>query len=206
MPNSPANQQVPARWLSPTENPWGVEVLDCTANAATMISTTESAEIAKKYNEERRTDGAALQNQTFNPALRVSCHLAYGITQRAADGPIFKSRAMEEKWDIYLYGDRLYFCRSWTGELNYRVTVDCEPPELKILQIETARESDAQIAMRDVDFLIKTHVLRAKALHPLPTNIGQDIEKLALFSFTLYGRLGLYGTFAETIGTSWYTA
>lgn len=53
--------------------------------------------------------------------------------------------------------------------------------------IETSQKSAEKIVVRDVDFLVKSHVLGAKALHPLPRDMGRDNEKLALFSFAVWG-------------------
>jgi hypothetical protein len=197
-------QTIPAHWLAPNDNPWGLAVLDCTHNACTTMSTTANIEIAKKYNSLRNLTGEELQNELFNPALTITCSLLYNVAKRAPDGPVFKSQIMEEKWDIYFYGDHLYFCRSWGGELFYRVALECEPPTMKVSLIEASHKINEKSAVRDVDFLIKSHVLSAKALHPLPREIGRNTQKLALYSFSAYGRMGLYGTFEETIGTPCY--
>jgi hypothetical protein len=168
------------------------------------MSTTANIEIAKKYNSLRNSTGEELQSELFNPALSITSNLLYNVAKRSPDGPVFKSQVMEEKWDIYFYDDHLYFCRSWGGELFYRVTVECEPPTLKVSLIEASHKTNEKSAVRDVDFLIKSHVLSAKALHPLPREIGRNTQKLAVYSFAAYGRMGLYGTFEETIGTPCY--
>ena len=201
---SRSKQKVAARWLAPSENPWGLAVLDCTQFACTMISFTDSIEIARKFDNLRSSTGEELRNEIFNPTLSIACSLAYKISKRAPDGPIFKSRVMEEKWDIYLYDDHFYFCRSWGGELFYRAAMQCEPPTLRVLGVETGQKNDEKTALRNVDFLVKSHVLLAKALHPLPRELGRDTQKLAVSSFSAYGRIGLYGTFEETIGTPYY--
>ncbi len=123
--HSQAKQKIPARWLAPSENRWGLVVLDCTQNACTMMSTSRSIEIVKRYHDLRNSTGEELRNRVFDPTLSVSCSLAYNVARRAPDGPVFKSHVMEEKWDIYLY-----FCRSWGGELVHRAAVECEPPAL----------------------------------------------------------------------------
>jgi hypothetical protein len=201
---SQSKQKTPARWLAPSDNPWGLVVLDCTQFACTMISFTANSEIAEKYDHLRSSTGEEFRNQVFNPTLSIPCNLAYKVTKRAPDGPIFKSQVMEVKWDIYLYDDKLYFCRSWGGELFYRATLECEPPMLRVFLVETNQKSDERSTIRNVDFLIKSHALQAKALHPLPENIGRDTEQLAVHSFSVYGSRGLYGTFEETIGTPYF--
>lgn len=202
--DSPSKQKAAIRWLAPSENRWGLEVLDCTQYANTMMSFTGDVEIAKKYQNLRRSTGEELPSQVFNPTLSIPCDLAYKIRRRAPDGPIFKSQVMEVKWDIYLYNDQLYFCRSWGGELFYRATAECEPPTLRVLLVETSQRIDEKNAVRNLDFLMKSHALQAKALHPLSESMGRDTQKLAQFSFAAYGCRGLYGTFEETIGTPYY--
>lgn len=198
-------EKVQARWLPPGKNPWGLVILDCTQIALTMVSYTRSSEIAEKYAMLRSATGEELRSKVFNTIQSVNCSLAYNGAARRSDGPIFKAQSMEEKWDIYLYDDYFYFCRSWTGDLFYRATVKWEPPMLRVLVIDTThQESDEKAAIRDVDFLIKSHVLLANALHPLPRDIGKNTEKLALCSSQAYGRMALYGTFEETIGTPYF--
>jgi hypothetical protein len=130
--------------------------------------------------------------------------LTYQIEDRAADGPIFKSPSMEVKWDIYLFSDQMFFCRSWTGDLVYRATVKVEPSELRVLNVETTQQESSKMVVRVTDFLVKSHVLGAVALHPLGEELGRNAEKLAAYSFGYYGCMGRYGTLEETIGTAYY--
>ena len=94
---------------------------------------------------------------------------------------------MEVKWDIYLYDDKLYFCRSWSGEMLYRATTKCEPPILHVVLAETAnramRSHAAPCGFSDQECMR----LQAKALHPLPENLGRNPEQLARHSFWAYG-------------------
>jgi hypothetical protein len=195
---------VAACWLEPNENRWRVSVLDCTKFADGMVSFTGSPEIAKGYNEQREASGQELPGVEFKPIRSVPCDLTYKIMKRPPDGPVFKSRIMEEKWDIYSYDERLFFCRSWTGELIYRAAVKCEPPILKVLMVESSEDLPEKLTVRQVDFLVKSHLMLATALHPLPLELGRDEKKQAVHSFGRYGRRGRYGTLEETIGTAYY--
>jgi hypothetical protein len=48
-----------------------------------------------------------------------------------------------------------------------------------------------------IDFLIVSHVFGREIPHPLPSAyFERSPEDLALFSFSEFGRRGLYGTFA----------
>jgi hypothetical protein len=197
-------QAVPARWLDPGENPWGLRLLDCSQNACSMMSTAADPEIARTYARLRNSTGEELRSAAFHPTLSIACNLAYDVSQRIPDGPVFKSQVMEEKWDIYIFDDYLYFCRSWGGQIFYRVALQHEPRALKVHLVEAGHKTNEKATLRDVDFLIKSHVLSAKALHSLPQELGRDIQKLVLFSFSAYGRMGLYGTIEETIGTPYF--
>jgi hypothetical protein len=200
----PKKQKVSARWLQPNENPWGLPVLDCSQYAKGMMSTTSSFEVAKKYSELREASGQELVGLEFRPIHSVPCNLTYQVENRPADGPVFKSQAMEVKWDIYLYEERLFFCRSWDGELIYRAAVNCGPPTLKVLMVESSQDLPEKLAVRQVDFLVKSHLMLALALHPLLVELGRDEEKQAAYSFACYGAKGCYGTLEETIGTAYH--
>ncbi len=200
----PNKQKITARWLQPNENLWRLPVLDCTQYADGMMSFTGNSEVAKKYGELRGASGQELLRLDFKPAQHFACNLTYTINKRPADGPIFKSRVMEEKWDIYSYEEGLFFCRSWSGELIYRAAAKCEPPALKISMVESSQQLPEKLAVRQVDFLIKSHLMLATALHPLPADLGRDAEKQATYSFSCCGAKGRYGTLEETIGTAYY--
>jgi hypothetical protein len=200
-PSRPENPS--ARWLQPDENRWRLPVLDCTQYANGMTSFTGSPEVAKKYSDLRAASGKELLRVDFN-AQRVTCNLTYKINKCPPDGPVFKSRVMEEKWDIYLYEEHLFFCRSWSGELVYRVAAICELPELRICELERTSQVPEKLAVQQIDFLVKSYLMLATALHPLFPDLGQDEEKQALQSFSTYGNKGLYGTLEETVGTPYY--
>jgi hypothetical protein len=200
----PKKQKVSARWLQPNENIWRLPILDCTQYADGMTSFTESPQVAQKYSELRKASGQELPGVEFKPIQSVPCNLAYEINKRPADGPVFKSRIMEEKWDIYSYDERLFFCRSWSGELIYRAAVKCELPTFEVLMVESSEKLPEKLAVQQVDFLVKSHLLLAMALHPLLAELGHDAEKQAMHSFGRYGNKGRYGTLEETIGTAYY--
>lgn len=69
--------------------------------------------------------------------------------------------------------------------------------------VETGLKDDEdQFVVQQVDFLIKSHLLGSISLHPLPKNMRMDPpDVLATFSFAMFGRRGLYGTFQDTLTT-----
>jgi hypothetical protein len=52
------------RWISSSENPFGIRVLDCRSVSHNMVSTTSSPQIAAKFTELRSSDGVWSKNST----------------------------------------------------------------------------------------------------------------------------------------------
>lgn len=188
-------------WLEPDQNPFGLRVLDCRPFSTTMISTTKDPNIAARFTHLRTASGEEHQGRHPEDALSVRCELTYPFNGESRNGPLFVAQQMEDKWDIYLYDGHLYFARSWTGELALRATIEFKEKEAVITEIETSRGKvidDPALAVRMVDFLLKTHLFRKEAPHPFPQGIPEDKKTLALYFFSEYGRWAFYGSFEDT--------
>ena len=190
----PGVHRIPA-----AENPFGVDVWDCRAFTHTMLSTTASAEIARRYVELRSSQGNEYRGQAPTNAHLITCKLTYPLSHPRSEGAHFKSEQMEDKWDIYLFDERLYFVRSWTGELTFRAQVRHDLGALQLTTLAVADNQDPAFAPRIVDYLVKTHVLQHEAPHPLPSHLPQTARDIAVFSFSLFGRRCAFGTYADTI-------
>lgn len=104
---------------------------------------------------------------------------------------------MEDKWDICLYDNTLYFARSWTGELWFRAIIEVDGVGLRVTRIDAKGDDFADrkpFAIRVVDFLIKSHLLGFEVPHPLPSDLPDDPETITTYSFQWYGRRGLFAT------------
>lgn len=85
--------------------------------------------------------------------------------------------------------------------LEYRARLVVRGDGVDVIGVEartTDVESDPPYAVAAVDFLIRSHIYRQPVPHPLPEDAGSDLFELTMFSFSKYGRRGLYGTFADT--------
>jgi hypothetical protein len=71
------------------------------------------------------------------------------------------------------------------------VVSEVEATRGKVMDVPT-------LAVRMVDFLVKTHLYRIEAPHPLPTSLPDDKQTLALYSFSEYGRWAFFGSFEDT--------
>jgi hypothetical protein len=179
--------------MLPDESIFGVETLDCREYATTMLSTTKSREIATRFGELRNLSRDDLRLATFAGSRSMSCNLSYPVPMMPKDGPVFRAAQMEDKWDIYLYEGHLYFCRSWTGQLIYRARIESAQGNTRVNRIDFSPEGENPDPAEQVHFLIGNHLLGLNAPHPLPRTMGKDPRELALWSFTQYGRRGLYG-------------
>ena len=188
-------------WILASENPFGIDVLDCRRITQGMVSMTGDESVAKTFGMLRSSQGRECLGQKPKECLSVACELEYPPVQTPKDGPLFKAAVMEDKWDIYLYDSRLYFCRSWSGVLRYRARIRVETDKLCVTQIDYAksRSKEPLDAVRVVDYLIKSHLYRVVVPHPFPRNMPNDPETLALDSFSRFGRRCRYGSYDDTL-------
>jgi hypothetical protein len=182
-------------------NPFTVDGYDCLAFVKSMLSTTKDQDIAAKFVALRSSVGSNHAGQMPANATAIEYRLVYpggGI----ADGALFKAQQMEQKWDIYLYGDSLYFCRSWTDALVFRAKFSTTADGLAVETIWAdvdAIEGGRDQAVRQVDYLIKNHLLRRVVPHPLPEALPKDPNTVGLYSFNLYGNKCCFGTYDDTL-------
>ena len=184
------------------ENPFDANGYDCLAFARSMLSTTADPAVATSYSAQRASDGRDRVGLFPPDAVALDCRLVYALAEAIAEGPVFKASHLEEKWDLYLYGGRLYFCRSWTGALVFVADCTVADTELTITQIIASSSGtgmDYRYAVRQVDYLLRSHWLQQAIPHPLPAGMDRDPKAVGLFSFSQYGWRCCFGTFEETL-------
>ena len=190
----------PLQWVSvDTDDCQQVHLLDCRSIALTMMSTTQDADVAASFSHLRVSDGRQHVGQMPPDPTAIDCLLEYeGWPLR--EGPLFKADEMEDKWDIYQWNGQLYAVRSWTDDLIITADLSVQGTNASIRRIVAAADrvfGDAAFAVRTLDFLIESHVFGRECPHPLPAAyLGRAPDDLALFSFSQFGRRGLYGIFA----------
>ncbi len=189
------------RWLEPEESPFGIRVLDCRPVALSMTSVTQDPAVAFKFSQLRTSLGAEHVGCLPEESVEVACDLDYTVKGRSSDGPLFKAQEMEDKWDVYLYEGHLYFARSWTGTLVARARLTVVEPKAYVDRIDVSAPAadDPVHVVRQIDYLIKSHLYRQPCPHPFPESVRGADADLALYSFSLYGRRGLFGSYEDTI-------
>jgi hypothetical protein len=191
------------RWLEPEQNPWGLRLLDCRPLTLTSTSTTDDPRTARSFANFRLSRGS--QHKGLSPAnsSRLECDLRFPFNGESDDGPLFLADVMEDKWDIYLYDDHLYFARSWSGELRLRAKIDFAAPEARIPWVEAdlrGELGDPIFVISTVDFLMKSHLYRSETPHPIPQGHSDDPQKIAAFSMNVFGRWASFAKLGDTTG------
>lgn len=207
------------RLVEAQDNSFGLRLVDCSSIAASMISTTSDPAIAESFAQLRASSGAEYEGTLPNNPIIISCTLSYTDWpyNPTENGPVFKAEPMEDKWDIYYYANLLYIVRSWNGllalvaklEFSTDSATDAATATLSEIVVDeqavpfiagSSTELDIAYIVRVVDFLIKSHIYNRIAVHPLPSEINPDnLQEIALFSFSQYGRRGLYASYEETL-------
>lgn len=179
-------------------------VLDCRAFIANLTAWTANPEVAKQFTQARFRDGREYLDQRPKNALQLPANLSFPYNGTHEDGPIFMAQVMEEKWDMFLHGNRLYVARSWTSKLVIVATCHFLADRVEVSNIEVDDDyvvGQSNYPAQLLDFLIKSHMSRWLVAHPMPQSwLGKSAEELAKLSFGSFGRFGLFGTFENTIG------
>jgi hypothetical protein len=85
--------------------------------------------------------------------------------------------------------------------LVLRAAVRFQDGEAIVSEVEASRAKvadDPTLAVRMVDFLVKTHLYRIEAPHPFRPDLPDDKRSLALWSFREFGRWACYGSYEDT--------
>lgn len=191
-----------ATWLAADapNNPFGMAGFDCSDFVGSMLSTTTNPSIAFSFTRFRSSDGREYIDQLPADAAAVECNLRY--EGEAREGPLFKASEMEDKWDIYLWKDRLSFCRSWTGELCFVAELFISAGQVIVRRVwYSLPQTTASLAVEQMNFLIMSHLYGSPSPHPLPSDLPPEPQAVALFSFSQYGRRCWFGTYENTLGT-----
>lgn len=193
------------KWIEANDNPYKLKVFDCREYAINRISTTQNEEVAKNFSSTRQSDGKEYIGRFPNNGAKVEVDLNFyskilpGFENGIVDGVLFKAKTMEEKWDIYKYANFIFYVRSWTGEIvyfsNYIETDTGFKVDLIVLDDNKINETDPHFEFRVVEFLIHSHILKLTVPHPIPKTLENDPDKIAAYSFSMFGNRGYFATY-----------
>ncbi len=200
----PAEDASVPHWVDANDNVFGIRVLDCRPLISRVTAWSANPDVANRFLELRRSDGREHVGRLPEDAIAVHCSLEYAFAGAHDEGALFRAGSMEEKWDMFLYGETLYAARSWTGTLVLAAQCHFLPEKVRVSSIAAGpatASSGPQYVERVLDFLIKNHMSGMIVPHPVrPEQRTESEEHLAVGSFSEFGSRGPFGTFEETRG------
>lgn len=210
------SEEFDLQWLEPEESEFNIRVLDCRPFTGTRVSFAAEEQNAQTFLSTRDSGGEHHRGKSPENARSFSSDLSYPInaliysqilkrspeTRDLPEGKIFKAAEMEEKWDVYYFNKYFYFVRSWTDKIACRARAEEEGLYLNITGIEYDGETageDKDYHLRAVDYLLKTFVIGLTVPHPIPADVENTPESIALYSFSFAGRHAKFASYEDTI-------
>lgn len=191
-------------WIEPGQSPFGIRVLDLRQRVFGTTAWTTNENIAAHFATSRRSTGDHHAGKFPASVVSWDCNIVFRYSGEHQEGPVFKAPVMEDKWDMYVFADRLYAVRSWTDDLWF--VAECSFGQDKVtittLHADSTRAGDDKAyALRVIDYLVKSHMSNMVVPHPMPDSFrDKSIDEIAEHSFSLFGRRGLFASFDETLG------
>ena len=185
------------QWYDPgDDNPFGVRFLNVRGLTRCVTSTTGDQHIAETFLAQRDSDGREFMGANIETPETLACELTFPHNGDTLEGIVFKAESMDVKWDIYVYDSVFLFVRSWTGKLQYRAFAEIGDSYIRIDKIETSSDH-IKTAPQAVYFILGTHAMQRVLPHTIPRETPHDPQKIALWSFSMYGNLAYYATYED---------
>ncbi len=189
-------------WVEPDAHASGLRCLDCRVPAALPLDPATVPEQAERFALLREDDGRLLARARPEDALSLPASLQLPVpSAETRDGTLFAAKSLEDKWDVFLFEGWLYFRRSWSGQLIYRASLRTDGTRAFVETVQApgeAASSDAAFCVREVDYLVKSHLYGLEVPHPLPAELQGSDRELAEFSVQRHGRRACWASYGDT--------
>jgi hypothetical protein len=186
------------KWLDASTNPWGVPVLDVRPLTLSMLSLTKSEQIARNAVSYGGEDGSSFAAQAPPVARTIACELPYRIDRMLADGVLFKPSRMEHKWGIFACSGRIVCVRSWLREVHVTAelrVVDAGRAEVtSITGVFREDDEPADLTVRTLDYLLRTHALAEEYPLPWPETAAIDLKTIGMSCMSFAGNMAHFVT------------
>jgi hypothetical protein len=175
-------------WLAVGDgNPFDAPVMDIRAFTLNVVATTPDKSVAENYTRSRKSNGQEFIGKEPRSPVSLKTEITYPHNGAELEGVVFKSTAMEIKWDIYAYGEWFYFVRSWTSDLVYKVKYTNTGNSLVLTQVIAADQCSEETA-QDIHSIMLTHPLgRVWPFHVPEHMQDSDGKSIALYMFSQFG-------------------
>lgn len=185
--------------IEPSENPWGIKLIDLRSISQTMTSTSKDRQMAINAISYGQEDGTTFWNQKPNNNTTIPSNISIPIDGTLAPGVLFTPSTMEHKWAIYFDGEYLIFIRSWLREVMVTAKTSQKNGQLIVEAItgEFAEGETEQFTNSFLNFLLISHAINEDIPAPLPKRLETETGTAGLWAFSSYGNKANYGTFDE---------
>jgi hypothetical protein len=197
VPDEEPEPELPeVHWLQGEDSPTGRKVLDCRAYALGVHLTTSDEDAAEKFAQLTLSDGSELEGKTPEDSWLVDVSWDFDYDQLAPMTAGMRAQTTEDLWMIDYRDERLYFRRSWTGQLvfmaTFRVvpTVGAQITRIWVTGKDHFGKASPEYAAAYVRHLIDTHLLGILTPFPIPPDFPEDDKAIASFVFHSVGRRG----------------
>jgi hypothetical protein len=168
-------------------NPFDAPIMDIRARTLNVVAATGDKSVAENFVRSRKSNGSEFTGKSPDSPVSVKTEITYPHNGARPEGIVFKSPAMEVKWDIYAYGECFYFVRSWTSDLIYKVKFRNTGSSLVLTEI-TAKDEATDETAQDIHSMMLTHALGRVWPYHLPNRLQTlDGKGIAVYMFTHYG-------------------
>jgi hypothetical protein len=185
------------QWLAPADNPWPVPVLDVRPITLTMLATSTDPLMASNSVSYGNDDGSAFADQLPPADRTIPCELSYKIDRYFAEGVLFIPATMDHKWALYHYNEKLIVVRSWLRRVVVTASVRVVPGFVQVTRIDGAFLDPVEVpdlTVATLDFIIRSHALSQPWPAPLAEPPGKDLERAALWCFSMHGNRAEFAT------------
>ena len=194
----PPPQPPEVRWLDPTENPWGVPVLDVRPVTLNMLSTSRNPACAANAVSFVQDDGLGFLGDEPPVSRRTEVDgLRFRAGGALADGALFLPQVMEHKWALYLHGGRILCIRSWLRQVQAIADVRVAGGWVEVTTLRgtlVADDEEPAFGVRVLDYLLRSHALDLVWPAPLPAELAADPRLAALWCMSCFGNRALFAT------------
>ena len=183
-------------WLLGEDSPTGRKVLDCRDYALGVHLTTSDKEAAERFTRLTESDGSELDGQSPKDSWLVDVDWDFEYDQVALIESGMRAQTTEDLWMIDCRGERLYFRRSWTGQLMFMTnfhlvpTVGARITRIWVTGKDQFGKASPEYAEAYVRHLIDTHLLGILTPFPIPPDFPENEKEIAAFVFHSVGRRG----------------
>ena len=186
-------------WIEPSENAWGLRLLDLRPISQTMLSTSKDPQMATNAISYGGEDGMHFWGQKPNNQNNISINLSIPIDNSLEPGVLFTPDTMEHKWAIYFDGEYLIFIRSWLRQVFVIAKTTQKNNQLFIENIigTFTEEESPEFSKAVLNFLLISHSIGDIVPAPLPKELELNTRSAGLWAFSSYGNMAHIGIFDE---------